>query len=127
MEIHNPSTSSLDISSYVLYDDKGASDSKAYIFPASTVLAPSAYLLICCNQDDASTGALFKIGSEDVISVADASLNVVDTSGVIPTGGERGDVDAVRKFASRSPLLLPPPYPPSPFSLLGPHLRAGCQ
>ena len=86
MEIYNPSASSVDISSYVLYDDKGASDKKAYVFPASTVLAPSAYLLICCNQDDASTGALFKIGGEDVISIADASLNVVDTSGTIPAG-----------------------------------------
>eukprot|EP00520_Triparma_pacifica_P000531 CAMPEP_0118634400 /NCGR_PEP_ID=MMETSP0785-20121206/1521_1 /TAXON_ID=91992 /ORGANISM="Bolidomonas pacifica, Strain CCMP 1866" /LENGTH=951 /DNA_ID=CAMNT_0006525361 /DNA_START=344 /DNA_END=3199 /DNA_ORIENTATION=- len=87
VEIQNPSSSSsLDISNFILHDDNGASDSNAYVFPASTVLAPSGYLVICCNQVDSSTGAIFKVGGGDQISIADASKQLIDTSGVLPSG-----------------------------------------
>ncbi|GMH70612.1 hypothetical protein TrST_g14059 [Triparma strigata] len=88
IEIHNPSSTSLDISDHFLYDDAGASDSKAYQFPSSMVLNAGAYLMICCNQDDSSTGAVFKIGGGDSISIADGSKQQIHTSGVLPPGSD---------------------------------------
>lgn len=93
IELYNDGSSPVSLTGFLLHDDKGPLDSKAYRFGASgdtsspTVIAPKSYLLLCCNGDGVSSPA-FKIGGDDTVRLIDDQDNEVDSSGVLPDTGE---------------------------------------
>ena len=83
---NNDSSSSTPTSldNYILHDDKGPADDKAYIFPTGVTIVPGEYKVLCKGADFA-----FGIGSTDTITLVDTSGAIVSTSGPLPgTGGD---------------------------------------
>jgi len=92
IELYNAGPSPVSLTGFLLHDDEGPLDSKAYRFGASgdtsspTVIAAKSYLLLCCNGDGLSSPA-FKIGGDDTVTLMDNQDNEVDSSGVLPDTG----------------------------------------
>uniref|UniRef100_A0A6S8YZZ2 LTD domain-containing protein n=1 Tax=Chaetoceros debilis TaxID=122233 RepID=A0A6S8YZZ2_9STRA len=83
---NNDSSSSTPTSldNYILHDDKGPADDKAYIFPTGVSIAPGEYKVLCKGADFA-----FGIGSTDTVTLVDTNGAIVSTSGSLPgTGGD---------------------------------------
>jgi len=62
---------------YLLFDDGGPLDDKAYSFGADVSIPPDGYLLLCCKGDGVSSPA-FKVGGDDVISLQNPQGDTVD-------------------------------------------------
>jgi hypothetical protein len=88
VELHNPTSSAVDLSSFVLHDSKGPSHTSAYEFPSPTSLPASSYLVVCCGQETTDTGATFSIGGDDTIALVDGEWNPVSTPPTLPGGGQ---------------------------------------
>eukprot|EP00729_Bicosta_minor_P002337 gene2337-4630_t len=72
---------------FQLFDDNGAEGEDAYTFPEGSSLA-SGEKLVLCRKDTFQ----FKIGTDDTITLADGSGNVVDSTGVMPGLGRDNKV-----------------------------------
>ena len=82
VEIWNYGATDVDLSGFILHDDKGAGDSKA--FGLSGTIAAGDYMLLC--NDDSAQGALqfaFGIGGDDTVTLTDGT-NEIWTSGALP-------------------------------------------
>merc|ERR1719174_2667764 len=66
-----------------LHDDKGPSDSDAFVFPSSTTIGSGEYLVLCANDD---TAVPFGIGGTDSVTLLDPSGSVVSTTDGALTG-----------------------------------------
>lgn len=72
IELYNPSDAAVDISGYILQDDKGAEEQ--YVVPEGTQLEAGAFMAF--YKDESFTFGLG--GSGDVVTVLDADGNLVD-------------------------------------------------
>ena len=82
VEIWNYGATDVDLSGFILHDDKGAGDSKA--FGLSGTIAAGDYMLLC--NDDSTQGVLqfaFGIGGDDTVTLTDGT-NEIWTSGALP-------------------------------------------
>jgi len=80
VELLNSGDDSLDLANYTLHDDKGAADEDAVTLDGK-ILAPGDLLLLCRDAEFP-----FGIGSDDTITLLDASGNLLD-SVTLPEGG----------------------------------------
>jgi len=63
----------VDLTGYVLHDDEGKESEEAMVFPSATI-APGRYIVLCKERD-----FLFGIGTDDTISLLDATGDLVDS------------------------------------------------
>mmetsp|Transcript_45226 Transcript_45226/g.110175 ORF Transcript_45226/g.110175 Transcript_45226/m.110175 type:complete len:983 (+) Transcript_45226:54-3002(+) len=80
----------VDLGGYVLHDDNGPADVDAYTFPASTIVNPGDYILLCNGGADVVTSPQFGIGGTDQVSLLDPSGVEVSTTGTLQDRGEFG-------------------------------------
>jgi len=94
VELFNPSeTGAVNMTAWVLHDDKGAQDEDAFTFARGTavaVIGPGEYTVLCNKGDDAAVSPQFGIGGDDTVTLVDADGNVVSTSGEL---GDEGVLD----------------------------------
>jgi len=86
VELFNSDSSSnapTSLENYILHDDKGPADDKAFTFPTGVSIAPGEYKVLCKGADFA-----FGIGSTDTVTLVDTSGAVVSTSGPLPGTGD---------------------------------------
>jgi len=86
VELYNSNTNEISLEGYLLFDDKGPFDSRAYSFGADASIPAEGYLLLCCNGDGLA-GPAFKIGGDDTITLRDNTGVTVDSSGILPDVG----------------------------------------
>jgi len=94
VELFNEGATDVALGGWILFNDNGKSDDKAFNFDDASSIAAGAYMVICCNSND-GTGAAFRIGSDDTISLQNPSGSVVSTSGALLGSGEFGQTYAV--------------------------------
>jgi hypothetical protein len=82
VELQNRGPSSIDITSYTMYDDAGASSPTKYTFPNGTVLPANGFLLLCRTATFS-----YGIGGTDIITLANPSGTVVSTTGRLTGAG----------------------------------------
>ena len=85
----NTGTIEIALVGYVLHDDKGPDDTKAFTFAAGATIAAGATTTLC---KDAEGSFKFGIGGDDTVTLLDAGSVVVDTSGEL---GDRGALNYV--------------------------------
>ena len=90
IELYLPATcaAALDLNGYVLYDEKGADDGKAFTFPTEnstrfSLLNPGEYLLLCNDGPDPIASPQFGIGKSDELTLLDPSGAVVSSTGAL--------------------------------------------
>ena len=82
IEVHNTTSSPIDISGYMLGDQ---TDSVGYTFPNGTVLSPNGYIVCWCNKEsESSSYAKFGISKkgEDTILLYNSSNVLIDSVSV---------------------------------------------
>ena len=79
----------ISLADYVLYDDNGPTDNKAFTFAADATIAAGATTTLCKDADGSFE---FGIGGDDTVSLDDASGALVDTSGEL---GDQGELNYV--------------------------------
>ena len=79
---------SLNLSGYVLHDDKGPEDEDAFVFPASATIGPGEYALLCNGGADPTTSPQFGIGGNDQVTLLDPSGQLTSTTGPLADRGE---------------------------------------
>ena len=89
VEFTNIGDTELALNGYMLHDDKGAGDSKAFIFGADDTIAAGATITLC---KDAEGSFEFGIGGDDTVTLRDANGEMVDTSGEL---GDQGALNYV--------------------------------
>ena len=90
IELYLPATcaAALDLNGYVLHDEKGADDGKAFTFPTEnstrfSLLNPGEYLLLCNDGPDPIASPQFGIGKSDELTLLDPSGAVVSSTGAL--------------------------------------------
>lgn len=78
----------LNLSGYVLHDDKGPDDEDAFIFPASATISPGDYMLLCNGGADLTTSPQFGVGGNDQVTLLDPSGVLISTTGPVDGRGE---------------------------------------
>ena len=119
----NTGTIEIALVGYVLHDDKGPDDTKAFTFAAGATIAASATTTLC---KDAEGSFKFGIGGDDTVTLLDASSFVVDTSGELgdhgalnyvwtrgSPAGDWGYVELGTLEPTPSPTLLAPTMAPN--------------
>ena len=101
IEFLNTSVDAVDLSGFVVKDDK---DDSSYVFPEGTIVQPGAYLVI--DQLDGDTGAGqfdFGLGKDDQVRLFDTNGAIIDetswTGHAVATWGAR-DVDGAVEWAA---------------------------
>merc|ERR1719469_763692 len=89
VEFTNIGDTELVLDGYMLHDDKGAGDSKAFKFGADDTIAAGATITLC---KDAEGSFEFGIGGDDTVTLRDANGEMVDTSGKL---GDQGALNYV--------------------------------
>jgi len=84
VELFNSGSETVSLAGFVLHDDKGPQDSKAFTFPNSASIAAQGYLTLCCKS---ASGFQFKIGGDDTVTLLDADGAQLATSGPLPDDG----------------------------------------
>ena len=84
VEMANTGGTDTALAGYVLHDDKGPDDSKAFTFGAAITIAAGETLVLCKGAADSFE---FKIGGDDTVTLLDASRGPVDTSGQLGDAG----------------------------------------
>ena len=87
--LDNTGTAEIALAGYVLHDDKGPDDSKAYTFAADATIAAGATTTLC---KDAAGSFEFGIGGDDTVTLLDAGRVLVDSSGQL---GDQGALNHV--------------------------------
>ena len=91
IELYLPSTSTaaVNLSGYILHDDKGPTDAQAYTFPPdATMMQPGEYRVLCLGDDDTSAPQFGIGGTDQVTLVAPITGAVVSTTGPLSGRGE---------------------------------------
>lgn len=91
VELYNDGEDDVDLSEYVLHDDKGPDDDDALTFLNGTVISADEYLLLCQEEDFE-----FKIGGDDTVTLLDAGGTELSTTGVLTDEGTQ-DLSYQRK------------------------------
>ena len=86
VEIHNPSDIRVNLAGYVLSDDHGPTDARAYHFPEGAAIDPGGFSVLCKDRE-----FVFGIGGSDTVSLWDDRGEMVDTTGRLSNGGEPGN------------------------------------
>ena len=73
VELHNPTDAAIDISNWIVQDDKDRIGNDAFVFPAGTVIEPGAYLVIEESKD-----FTFGLGKADSVRLYDQAQQAVD-------------------------------------------------
>jgi Lamin Tail Domain len=87
IELHNTdTTASVDLAGYILHDDDGMDDAKAFTFlPGYDVLQPGQYRVICTKGDNLTISPQFSIGGDDTVTlVASDRSTIVASVGPLP-------------------------------------------
>ena len=84
IEITNTGDVAIDLDGFMLHDDKGPDDSKAFTFGAGVTIVAGATATLC---KDAEGSFEFGIGGDDTVTLLDASGAEVDTSGELGNQG----------------------------------------
>lgn len=84
IELKNNGTEKNDISSFVLYDNKGLSSPDAVKFPSGTIIDAGQFLLLC--QGDLK----FEINGDDIITLVDTEGKIVSKAGPMQNNGTNG-------------------------------------
>ncbi|CAE8716957.1 unnamed protein product [Polarella glacialis] len=77
VELHNPEASAVNMSGYVLHDDKGAADTDAFHFAADVMIGAGAFMTLCKGT------FAFGIGGNDAVGLARNGTNL-STTGPMP-------------------------------------------
>ena len=85
----NTGDAEISLADYVLYDDKGPTDNKAFTFAADATIAAGATTTLCRDADGSFE---FGIGGDDTVSLNNPSGALVDTSGEL---GDQGELNYV--------------------------------
>jgi hypothetical protein len=115
VELLNLSSDPVDISGFILSDDKGPGDGDALVFPTTTVIGVGEFLVLC--RKDAEGSFAFGIGGDDTVTLFDTNSDLVSTSGVLQNLGSpslsfQRKVDGSYDYADSSPgkaNVFPPP------------------
>jgi uncharacterized protein YjiK len=86
VELYNPSRARVDLAGYVLSDDGGPTDARAYHFPEGDAVDPGGFRVLCKNRE-----FVYGIGGSDTVSLWDDRGDMVDTTGRLSKGGEPGN------------------------------------
>jgi hypothetical protein len=86
VELYNSGGADIALAGYMIHDDKGPTDDKAFTFGDGVSISAGEYLVLCCNKDLADQPS-FKIGGDDTITLLDASGVQLSTSGGLPGNG----------------------------------------
>jgi hypothetical protein len=71
VELYNNGADAVDITGWILHDDKGPEiDDEAFVF-SNTVIAAGAFLVLCTEQENDSNSPQFGIGESDTITLLD--------------------------------------------------------
>jgi len=89
VELANIGDTEVALNGYTLHDDKGAGDSKAFLFGADNTIAAGATITLCKDTEGSFE---FGIGGDDTVTLRDANGEVVDTSGKL---GDQGALNYV--------------------------------
>jgi hypothetical protein len=95
VELYNNAQTPLDISGYILHDDKGINDALNFTFPQDyEPLQPGEYRLICTKDgDDTTQSPQFSIGGDDTITlVSRDGSTAVASVGPLPDSHDEFDV-----------------------------------
>ena len=125
----NTGPTEIALAGYVLHDDKGPDDSKAFTFGAGATIAAGATTTLC---KDAAGSFEFGIGGDDTVTLLDAA-----GGSVIDTSGELGDLGKLNYVWTRTSsgweyqvlgTLEPTPAPTDepPFHSWGAHMDSLC-
>jgi len=90
VELFNSGSDEILLSGFILHDDKGPDDSRAFQFNESAAIFSKNYLVLCCNGDKTSNSLEFKIGGDDTITLIDGSSTLLSTTGTLPDIGKKG-------------------------------------
>ena len=100
VELCNDGDETVDLTGYILHDDKGADDEDALTFSgSSTTIAAGAFLLLCKDATGSFSKFSFGIGKSDTITLLDAGGLEVSTSGEL---GGSGAFDKTWMYVSES-------------------------
>jgi len=91
----NGTSSTFDLTGYIIHDDKGPDDEDAFTMKNGTMLISGEFLLLCLGGEDASISPQFAIGGDDQITLLDASGSIISTTGPLM---DRGEVDVSFAF-----------------------------
>jgi CotH kinase protein/Lamin Tail Domain len=91
VELYNDGTEAVDVSGWILHDDKGPDDEEALTFSSgssTSVIGAGEFLLLCTEQqgEDAVNSPQFGIGKSDTITLIDTSTGSIIASEVTLTG-----------------------------------------
>ena len=86
VELKNVQSDDVDLSGWVLHDDKGIDDGGAFTFPNGITLAAGAFAVFCCNGDGVSAPS-FKVGGDDTVTLVSPSGEIASTTGALPDLG----------------------------------------
>jgi hypothetical protein len=85
VELLNTGDDAVDLTNYILHDDKGEDDEDALIFADGTTISSGEFLLLCRNEDFA-----FGIGSDDTVTIIGPTGIPVSSVGLTGTGADDG-------------------------------------
>jgi hypothetical protein len=114
VELLNISPDQVDVSGFILSDDKGPEDGDALVFPANSFIAAGEFLVLC---KDAEGSFAFGIGGDDTVTLFDTNSDLVSTSGELQDFGStflsyQRKVDGTYDYADPAPgegNVFPPP------------------
>lgn len=80
IELYSPSSNDpVNLTGYILHDDKGPDDEEAFVFPP-TIIGPDEYILMCVKENVA-TSPSFGIGGDDTITLRSPNGTIISTTG----------------------------------------------
>jgi hypothetical protein len=114
VELLNISPDQVDVSGFILSDDKGPEDADALVFPANSFIGAGEFLVLC---KDAEGSFAFGIGGDDTVTLFDTNSDLVSTSGVLQDLGSTSlayqrKVDGTYDYVDPTPgeaNVFPPP------------------
>jgi CotH kinase protein/Lamin Tail Domain len=93
VELYNNGVDAVDVSGWILHDDKGPEDEEAFTFPydddddssSNATIAAGEFLVLCMEQedDDFDSSPQFGIGDTDTITLLDTTTSSDSSGGIV--------------------------------------------